>query len=58
MVKKNKFVKSISLRCDNRICNILEELEDETCLNISSILRVALMNLYKQKIQKSDNNDN
>ena len=50
MIEKNDFVKSISLRCDKKISNMIDELEDELLLNTSSILRMAIRTLYLQEI--------
>ncbi|WP_296893446.1 hypothetical protein [uncultured Methanobrevibacter sp.] len=50
MPEKNDFVKSISLRCDEKISNMIDELEDELLLNTSSILRMAIRTLYLQEI--------
>ena len=50
MTEKNDFVKSISLRCDKKISNMIDELEDELLLNTSSILRMAIRTLYLQEI--------
>lgn len=50
MTEKNEYVKSISLRCDEKISNMIEELEEELLLNTSSILRMAIRSLYLEVI--------
>ena len=42
--------RNISLRCDEKLCNMIDELEDELLLNTSSILRMAIRLLYLQEI--------
>lgn len=46
----NDFVRSISLKCDEKLSNMIEELEEELLLNTSSILRMAIRSLYLQEI--------
>lgn len=47
---ENNYQRSISLRCDEKLCNMIDELEDELLLNTSSILRMAIRLLYLQEI--------
>lgn len=53
-MNNRNFKKSISLRCDKKVNNMLDELQEELLLNTSSILRVAIKNLYKEKIEERD----
>lgn len=50
MTKDIEYTRSISLRCDEKLSNMIEELEDELLLNTSSILRMAIRTLYLQEI--------
>ena len=52
---ENYYYRSISLRCDEKLCDMVEELEDELLLNTSSILRLAIRNLYKNHIGDVNN---
>lgn len=45
-----EYTRSISLRCDEKLSNMIEELEEELLLNTSSILRMAIRSLYLQEI--------
>lgn len=45
-----EYTRSISLRCDKKLSNMIEELEEELLLNTSSILRMAIRSLYLQEI--------
>ena len=44
------YERNISLRCDEKVSNMIDELEDELLLNTSSVLRIAIRNLYNQQI--------
>lgn len=54
MLKNTKYSRSISLRCDKKICNMIDELEEELMLNTSSIMRLAIRSLYIQYIEDGD----
>ena len=57
MSKETEYTRSISLRCDEKICNMIDELENELLLNTSSILRLAIRNLYKKHVEDGDIDD-
>lgn len=44
------YTRSISLRCDEKLSNMIDELEDELLLNTSSVLRMAIRSLYLEEI--------
>lgn len=50
MTKDIEYTRSISLRCDEKLSNMIEELEDELLLNTSSVLRMAVRSLYLEEI--------
>lgn len=50
MTYEGEYYRSISLRCDEKLCNMIDELEEELLLNTSSILRMAIRLLYLQEI--------
>ena len=50
MTNNIEYTRSISLRCDEKLNNMIEELEEELLLNTSSILRMAIRSLYLQEI--------
>lgn len=50
MTNNIEYTRSISLRCDEKLSNMIEELEEELLLNTSSILRMAIRSLYLQEI--------
>ncbi len=50
----NKYNRSISIRCDNKMNKMLKELEEKLLLNTTSVMRLALVTLYKEKINKGD----
>lgn len=50
MQKKDEFVKNISLRCDRKVCNMIEELEEELLLNTTGVLKMAIRSLYREEI--------
>lgn len=52
---ESEYYRSISLRCDEKLCDMMDELEDELLLNTSSILRLAIRNLYKSQIGDVNN---
>lgn len=56
MTKEIEYTRSISLRCDEKLSNMIDKLEEELLLNTSSILRIALRNLYKQEFENGDIN--
>lgn len=51
MHKKNIFKKSISIRADKKMENMIEELEEKLLLNTTSVMRLALANLYEQHFE-------
>lgn len=57
MNKTNKFTKSISIRCDEKMEQMLVELQETMLLNTTSIMRLALARLYKSQIENGDNDD-
>ena len=57
MSKETEYIRNISLRCDEKISNMIDELEDELLLNTSSILRLAIRNLYKEHVEDGDIDD-
>lgn len=57
MEKENKFVKSICIRCDEKMSKMIQELEENMLLNTTSIMRLALSQLYKSQIKNGDTND-
>lgn len=57
MSNEIEYTRNISLRCDEKLCDRIDELEDELLLNTSSILRLAIRNLYKQYIEDGDIDD-
>ena len=46
----NDFIRSISLKCDEKLSNMIDELEEELLLNTSSVLRMAVRSLYLEEI--------
>ena len=42
--------RNISLKCDEKVSTMLDELEEELLLNTSSILRMAIRSLYLEII--------
>lgn len=57
MSYEDEYTKSISLRCDEKLCTMIDELEEELLLNTSSILRIAIRNLYKSQFENGDNHE-
>lgn len=57
MKSENKFIKSISIRCDEKMENMIDELEEKLLLNTTSIMRLALATLYKSQIENGDIDD-
>ena len=55
IIKNNsKYNRSISIRCDNKMNDILDELEEKLLLNTTSVMRLALVTLYEEKINNGD----
>ena len=55
---KNKSYKSgISIRCDERMGNMIDELQEKLFLNTTSVMRLALANLYEKEIGRLSNNN-
>lgn len=50
MTNEYNYVRSISLRCDEKLATMIDELEEEFLLNTSSILRMAIRDLYLKEI--------
>lgn len=48
MINEKKFKKSISIRCDEKMENMVDELEEKLLLNTTSVMRLALVTLYEQ----------
>lgn len=57
MNTKGKYTKSISIRCDEKMEQMIGELSETMLLNTTSIMRLALANLYKNQIENGDNDD-
>lgn len=57
MKNKVKYQKSISIRTDERMSEMLEELEEKLLLNTTSIMRLALATLYTIQIEDGDIDD-
>lgn len=57
MNEETKYKKSISIRCDEKMENMLDELEEILLLNTTSVMRLALATLYKSQIENGDIND-
>ena len=57
MENSNKYSKSISIRTDERMSEMLEELEEKLLLNTTSIMRLALATLYSIQIEAGDIDD-
>lgn len=56
MEKETKFVKNISIRCDESMSRMIDELKQELPLNTSSILRLALIQFYRNQKKNGDLN--
>lgn len=54
MVNKVKFKKSISIRCDEKMEQMIDELEEKLLLNTTSVMRLALVTLYEQQKSKGE----
>ena len=55
---KNKSYKSgISIRCDERMSTMIDELQGKLFLNTTSVMRLALANLYEKEIGRLSNNN-
>lgn len=54
MANKKKYIKSISIRCDGKMENMIDELEEKLLLNTTSVMRLALATLYKSQIEDGD----
>ena len=53
MTNEVKYKKSISIRTDEKMSEMLEELEEKLLLNTKSIMRLALVTFYQQQTGKS-----
>lgn len=58
MSNEGKFKKSISIRCDEKMENMIDELEEKLLLNTTSVMRLALATLYKSQIEAGETNAN
>ena len=58
MNEETKYKKSISIRCDEKMENMLVELEEKLLLNTTSVMRLALATLYKNQIEAGEDNGN
>ena len=47
---EKEYTRSISLKCDEKLSNMIDELEEELLLNTSSVLRMAVRSLYLEEI--------
>lgn len=57
-MNKEKFVKSISIRCDESMIRMIEDLQQMLPLNVSSIMRLALITYYREEqLKNGDLND-
>lgn len=54
MSKKLTYNKTISIRTDERMSEIIEELEEKLLLNTTSVMRLALSTLYNLQIESGD----
>lgn len=57
MENQVKYQKSISIRTDERMSEMLEKLEEKLLLNTTSVMRLALATLYSIQIEAGDIND-
>ena len=57
MNEEVKYKKSISIRTDDKMDKMLQDLEDKLLLNTTSIMRLALATLYKSQIENGDIDD-
>ena len=58
MENEVRYQKSISIRTDERMSEMLEELEEKLLLNTTSVMRLALATLYSIQIEAGDIDDN
>ena len=49
MTNESKFTKSISIRCDSKMEQMIVELSETMLLNTTSVMRLALATLYEQQ---------
>lgn len=50
-MKQNiKSIKSISIRCDEKMSKLIDELEDMMLLNTTSVVKLALVTLYEKEM--------
>ena len=54
MKKDNNYKKNISLRLDENTERMIDELQQTLPLNVSSIMRLALVTFYKEEQQKKN----
>lgn len=54
MENEVRYQKSISIRTDERMSEMLEELEEKLLLNTTSVMRLALATLYSIQIEDGD----
>lgn len=51
------YKKSISIRTDERMEDMLEELEEKLLLNATSVMRLALATLYEQQFENEGDSE-
>lgn len=54
MTNKRNFNKSVSIRTDKQMDRMLDELGEKLLLNTTSIMRLALSNLYEKQCGDND----
>lgn len=54
MTSELNYKKSISIRTDEKMSKMLEELENKLLLNTTSVMRLALVTLYEQQTSKGE----
>ena len=57
MAKEIIYKKAISIRTDERMEEMLQELEDKLLLNATSVMRLALATLYKCQIENEGDSE-
>lgn len=57
MENEVRYQKSISIRTDEKMDTMLQALGDKLLLNTTSIMRLALVTLYKQQIGENPRNN-
>lgn len=57
MNEEVKYKKSISIRTDEKMDKMLQDLEEKLLLNTTSVMRLALATLYEIQIEDGDIDD-